>query len=59
MSAGCEYMGGSRRSGAVSSAVGVLEMSMARGVRSVGVVCKMRICWTRDVVGAEEMRLGG
>ena len=36
MSAECEYMGGTRGSGVVSSAYGVLEMSVVRGVRGVG-----------------------
>ena len=35
----CDYIGGTRGSGVVSSADVVLEMSVVRGVRGVGEVC--------------------
>ena len=41
MSAGHEYVGGTRGSGIVSSAADVLEMSVVRGMRGVGGVCEM------------------
>ena len=44
VSSGCEYMGGTRGSGFVSTADDVLEMSMVRGVRSVGGMCMECVC---------------
>ena len=41
VSAGCEYIGGTRGSGAVSTADDVLEMSVVRGVCEV---CEMCMC---------------
>ena len=41
VSAGCEYVGGTRGSGIVYSADDVLGMSVVRGMRGVGGVCKM------------------
>ena len=37
---GCEYMGGTRGSGIVSTDDDVIEMSVVRGVRGVGGVCE-------------------
>ena len=48
VSAGCEYIGGARGSGSVSTTVDVLEMSVVRGVRGVGGVCEMCMCLVRD-----------
>ena len=47
VSAGCEYMDGTRGSGFVSTADDVLEMSVVSGVRSVGGVCEMYMCLDR------------
>ena len=47
VSAGCEYMGGTRGSGVVSSTDDMLEMSVVRGVRSVGGVGELCICLDR------------
>ena len=41
MSAGHEYVGGTRGSGIVSSAADVLGISVLRGMREVGGVCEM------------------
>ena len=60
MSAGCANMGGTRDSGIVSSADGVLEMSAVRGVRGVGWLCTMCICLARGWVGGEvSEQMGG
>ena len=48
---GCEYIGGIRGSGIVSSADDVLEMSVVRGVIGVVGVCEMCMCLSRDGVG--------
>ena len=48
VNAGCQYMGGTRGSGVVSSADDVLEMS---GVRGVGGVCEMCMCLAQGGVG--------
>ena len=47
VSAGCVYMymGSRRGSGVVPSADDVLQMSVVRGVRGVGIVCEMCIAW--------------
>ena len=42
---GCEYMGGTRGSGFVSTDEDVLQMSAVGGV--MGVVCEMCMCLTR------------
>ena len=44
VSAGHEYVGGTRGSGNVSSAADVLEMSVVRGMRGVVVVCEICMC---------------
>ena len=41
------HVGGSRGSGFVSSAIGVLWMSVVRGMRAVGGVCEMYMCLAR------------
>ena len=51
VSAGFEYMGGTRVSGFVSTADDVLEMSVVRGVRGVCGVCGMGMCLGRGGVG--------
>ena len=48
VSAGCEYMGGTRDSGFVCTADAVLEMSV---VQDVGGVCEMCMCFARGGVG--------
>ena len=45
VSAGCEYMGGTRGSGVVSSTNDVPELSVVRGAR--GGVCEMCMCLAR------------
>ena len=52
MSAG--QVGGTRRSGIVSSTADVLWMSVVRGMRVVGGVCEL--CLARGGVGGEWMR---
>ena len=44
VNAGHEYVSGTRGSGIVSSAADVLWMSVVRGMRGVGGVCKMGVC---------------
>ena len=53
VSAGYEYVGDTRGSRSVSSAANVLWMSMVRGMRRVGRVCKMCMCLARGGVGGE------
>ena len=55
VSAGHEYVSGTRGSGIVSSAADVLGMSVVRGMRGVGGVCDMCmcLCLSRDDVGDE------
>ena len=43
------HVGGTRGSGIVSSASDVLGMSVVRGVREVGRVCEICLCWARVV----------
>ena len=50
------HVGDTRGSGIVSSAGDVLWMSVVRGVRGVGEVCKMCMCLARGGVGGEWMR---
>ena len=50
VSAGHEYVGGTC---IVSSANDVLGMSVVRGMRGVGAVCKMFVCLARGGVGEE------
>ena len=50
VSAGHEYVGGTRGSGIVSSAADVIWMSVVRGIRGIG---EMGICLTRGGVGGE------
>ena len=52
MSAKCEYIGGTRGSGLMSSANDVLKMGVVRGMR-VGWVCEMCMCLARCGVGGE------
>ena len=49
-----EDVGGTRGSGIVSSAADVLEMSVVRGLKGVGGVCKM--CMARGGVEVEWIR---
>ena len=51
MSAGCEYMDGTRGSGFVSFADDVLGMSVVCGVIAGGGACEMCICFARGGVG--------
>ena len=44
MSVGHEYVGVTRGAGIVSIAADVLEMSVVRRMRGVGVVCEMYMC---------------
>ena len=46
--AGCKYMGGTRGSDAVYSAIDVMEMSVVTGVSGV---CEMCMCLARFVCG--------
>ena len=48
------HVGVTRGSCIVSSAADVLWMSVVRGMRGVGGVCKMCMCLTRGGVGGEE-----
>ena len=50
------YVGGTRGSGIVSSAVDVLWMSVVRGMRGVGGVCGMCMCLVWCGVGGEGVR---
>ena len=56
MSAGHEYVGGTRGSGIVFSAADMLGMSVVRGMRGVAGVCKMCMCLDRGGVGSEGAR---
>ena len=47
VNSGCEYIGGTRGSDIVSSVDGMLEMSVVRGMRGVGVVYEMCMCLAR------------
>ena len=47
------HVGGTRGSGFVSSVAGVLWMSVVRGMRGVGGVCEMCLCFVRGGVGGE------
>ena len=49
-----EYVGGTRGSCIVSSAADVLGMSVVRGMKGLGGVCKMCMCLARGGVGSEE-----
>ena len=54
VNAGCEYMGGTRGSGCVPTADGVMETSVVRGVRGVrcvGGVCEMCMFLARGGIG--------
>ena len=51
VSAGHEYVGGTRGSGIVSSASDVLQMSVVRGMRGVGGLCEMCMCLDRGDIG--------
>ena len=44
VSAGSEYVGGTRGLGIVSSAVDVLGINVVRGMRGVGDVCERCMC---------------
>ena len=48
-----EWVGDTRGSGIVSSASGVLGMSVVRGMREVGEVCEICMCLARSGVGCE------
>ena len=56
VSAGHEYVDGTRDSGIVFSATAVLGMNMVRGMRGVGVVCEMCMCLVRVGVVGEWIR---
>ena len=47
------HLGGTHGSGIVSSAADILWMSVVRGMREVGEVCEMCVCWARGSVGEE------
>ena len=47
------HVGGTRGSGIVSSAADVLWMSVVRGIRGVGGVCKMCMCLARHGISGE------
>ena len=49
----CWHVGGTRGSGIMSSAAGVLWISVVRGMRGVYDMC---MCLARDSVGGEELR---
>ena len=51
MSAGNEYVCGTRRSEIMSSAAGLIEMNVVRGIRGVCGVCVMCMCLARGRVG--------
>ena len=53
VSAWHEYVGGTRSSGAVSSAADVLGIRVVRWMRGVGEVCEMCMCLARVGVGDE------
>ena len=53
VSAGHEYVGGTRDSGIVSSAADVLWMSVARVMRGVSGVCEICMCLARSSEGGE------
>ena len=53
VSAGHEYVGGTRGSGIVSSAGDVLKVSVMRGMRGVGGECKVSMFLARGGVGCE------
>ena len=53
VSAGNEYVSGTRGSGIVSGAADVLGMSVVRGMRGVGGVCELCMCYARCGVGGE------
>ena len=48
------HVGGTRGSGIVSSAAGVLGISVVRGMRDVGGVCEMCMCLARGGVSGRE-----
>ena len=50
------HMGGTRGSGIVSGVADVLEMSAVPGMRGVGGVCEMCMCFARGGEGGEWMR---
>ena len=56
VSAGHECVGGTGDLGIVSSAADVLWMSVVRGMRGVGGVCAMCMCFAWGGVGGERVR---
>ena len=54
MSAGHDYVGGTRGSGIVSNAADMLGVSVVRGMKGVGEVCEMCMCLAWDGVGGVE-----
>ena len=53
MSAGHEYVGGTRDIGIVSNAADMLGMSVVHGKRGFGGVCDTSMCLARGSVGGE------
>ena len=53
------HVGGTRGSGIVSIAADVLGMSVVRGMRGVGEVCKMCMRLARGDVGGEGVGVSG
>ena len=49
-----EHVGGTRSSGIVSSAADVLGMIVVHGMRGVGGVCEICMCFVRGSVDREE-----
>ena len=47
------HVGGTRDSSVMSSTADVLRMSVVRGMRGVGGVCEMCMCFARGGVGGE------
>ena len=48
-----EHVGGTRRSGIVSSSADVLWVSVVRGMRGVGGVCEICMCLAQGGLGGE------
>ena len=59
MSEGHDYVGGTPCSNIVSSAADVLGMNVVRGMRGVGGVCELCICFAPSGLGGEGWGWGG
>ena len=57
MSAGHQCVGGTRSSVIVSSVADVLGMSVVCGMRGVGGVCEIYLCWAQGGVASEGVEL--